>query len=108
MPLLLQARQMAAASSVPAACCVITARFARYQYKYSRIAYSVMLKDVGCLHQTMSLVAEYLGMGSVILGDTPPEPFVTVAGLNWAEESPVGAFSLGMAGVAQDRRMGYE
>ena len=108
MPILLQARQMAASSSLPAVCCVITARFARYQYKYSRIAYSVMLKDAGCLHQTMSLVAEYLGLGSVILGDAPPEPFVTAAGLDWSEESPVGAFSLGMADVAQDIRKGYE
>lgn len=90
-----QARRMAASASTPAAYFVITARFRRYQWKYAQVAYSVMLKDVGCLHQTMSLCAEGLDLASVILGDTPAEPFQSLAGLPWLRESPVGSFSLG-------------
>lgn len=95
-----QTRRMAASSRTPAACFVLTCRFRRYQWKYAQIAYSVMLKDLGCLHQTMSLTAEALGMASVILGDTPGEPFLSLAGLPWLEESPVGSFSLGWPDTA--------
>lgn len=90
-----QARRMAASSRIPAAYFVLTARFRRYQWKYAQLAYSVMLKDLGCLHQTMSLTAEALALASVILGDTPTEPFQTLTALPWLHESPVGSFSLG-------------
>lgn len=90
-----QARRLAASSTTPAACFVLTARFRRYQWKYAQLAYSVMLKDLGCLHQTMSLTAEALSLASVILGDTPTEPFQTMTALPWLHESPVGSFSLG-------------
>lgn len=90
-----QARHMAASQSVPAAYFISTARFRRYQWKYAQLAYSVMLKDLGSLHQTMSLCAEAMGLSSVILGDTPTDPFLELAGLDWLEESPVGSFSLG-------------
>lgn len=90
-----QARRMAASSRIPAAYFVLTARFRRYQWKYAQLAYSVMLKDLGCLHQTMSLTAEALDLASVILGDTPAEPFQTLAALPWLHESTVGSFSLG-------------
>lgn len=92
-----QARRMAASPSVPPAYFISTARFRRYQWKYAQLAYSVMLKDLGSLHQTMSLCAEALGLASVILGDTPTDPFVELAGLDWLAESPVGSFSLGWA-----------
>ncbi len=93
--LLAAGKRMAASSSVPPLYMIHTARFKRYQYKYASLAYSVMLKDLGCLQQTLSLVAQALGLGAVILGDTPAEPLASCLGLNYFIEGPVGSLSIG-------------
>ncbi len=89
-----QTRSLCAANMTPAAAIVTTARFARYQWKYAQVAYSLMLKDLGCQHQTMSLAAEALGLASVILGDTPGEPFHNALGLDPLAEGVVGSLAL--------------
>jgi SagB-type dehydrogenase family enzyme len=73
----------------------LTARFQRLSWKYSSIAYTLMLKDVGGLYQTMYLVAEAMGLAPCALGAGHADWLCRAAGLNYLEESPVGEFLLG-------------
>lgn len=47
---------------------VITSRILRDSWKYEKIAYRLVLQDLGCLYQTLSLTATALGLASCILG----------------------------------------
>jgi SagB-type dehydrogenase family enzyme len=47
---------------------VITSRILRNSWKYEKIAYRLVLQDLGCLYQTLSLTATALGLASCILG----------------------------------------
>jgi SagB-type dehydrogenase family enzyme len=47
---------------------VITSRILRDVWKYEKIAYRLVLQDLGCLYQTLSLTATALGLVSCILG----------------------------------------
>jgi len=71
------------------------ARFQRVTWKYASISYSIILKDVGVLQQTMNLVAEAMDIGSCALGGGNPDAFVKAAGCNYYEESSVGEFVIG-------------
>ena len=46
----------------------IAARFGRVSWKYSSIAYSLILKDVGVLMQTLYLMATDMGLGGCAIG----------------------------------------
>ncbi len=76
----------------------IMSRFQRVQWKYSSIAYSVILKDVGCLYQTMGLVAEAMGLAGCALGGGHADLSAQAAGLNYYAETSVGGFVLGTKG----------
>ena len=61
---LLQGGQFAMdASGVPQILITIAARFGRVAWKYSSIAYSLILKDTGVLMQTLYLMATGMGLG---------------------------------------------
>ncbi|MFH0976013.1 MAG: SagB family peptide dehydrogenase [Spirochaetota bacterium] len=47
---------------------VMTSRFQRNSWKYEKIAYRLVLQDLGCLYQTISLAAAALGLATCILG----------------------------------------
>ena len=47
---------------------VVTSRILRDSWKYEKIAYRLVLQDLGCLYQTLSLTATALGLASCILG----------------------------------------
>jgi SagB-type dehydrogenase family enzyme len=87
---------------------VITARFQRVQYKYQSVAYSVILKDVGCLYQTMYLVATAIGLAPCALGGGHSDLFAQAAGLDYFTETSVGEFVLGTIGEAPADRDGGE
>ncbi|MBW2603985.1 MAG: SagB family peptide dehydrogenase [Deltaproteobacteria bacterium] len=74
---------------------VFASRFQRIQWKYESIAYSVILKDVGCLYQTMYLVAEAMGLAGVALGGGDADLFAAATRLDYFDEGSVGAFMLG-------------
>jgi SagB-type dehydrogenase family enzyme len=74
---------------------IYASRFQRIQWKYESIAYSVILKDVGCLYQTMYLVAEALGLSGVALGGGDADLFAAATQLDYFAEGSVGAFMLG-------------
>jgi SagB-type dehydrogenase family enzyme len=88
------------ASSPPQILITIAARFGRMSWKYSSIAYALILKDVGVLTQTLYLMATDLGLGGCAIGVANVDQFAKMTGLNFHVEGPVGQFALGRAAVA--------
>jgi len=73
----------------------IAARFGRISWKYSAIAYSLILKDVGALVQTFYLAATAMGLGGCAIGSINIDLFTKMTGLEFHVEGPVGQFALG-------------
>jgi SagB-type dehydrogenase family enzyme len=74
---------------------VVAARFQRVAWKYASIAYSVILKDVGVLYQTMYLVATAMGLAPCAVGCGNADLFARAAGVDYFAETSVGEFLLG-------------
>lgn len=96
----LQALSMAAqyamdAPGQPQILITIAARFGRISWKYSAIAYSLILKDVGSLIQTFYLTATDMGLGGCAIGSTNIDLFAKMTGLEFHVEGAVGQFALG-------------
>ena len=83
------------ASAVPQILITIAARFGRVSWKYSSVAYSLILKDVGVVFQTLYLTATALGLGGCAIGTNNIELFSKMTGLEFHVEGPVGQFALG-------------
>ncbi|OAF10117.1 dehydrogenase [Bradyrhizobium centrolobii] len=73
----------------------IAARFGRVSWKYSSIAYSLILKNVGAMIQTFYLTATDMGLGGCAIGTTNIDLFAKTTELEFHVESPVGQFALG-------------
>ena len=73
----------------------IAARFGRISWKYSSIAYSLILKDVGSMIQTFYLAATDMGLGGCAIGTGNIDLFAKMTGLEFHVEGPVGQFALG-------------
>jgi SagB-type dehydrogenase family enzyme len=82
-------------SAPPQIAITITARFGRTAWKYSSIAYSLILKDVGVLLQTFYLMAADMGLGGCAIGTVNIDLFARMTGLEMHAEGPVGQFALG-------------
>lgn len=98
LALLQQARAaMHADRAVPLPQVLITyaARFQRLTWKYHSIAYSLVLKDVGVLQQTMNLVAEAMGLAGCALGCGDSDLFSRILGNDYYFQTSVGEFALG-------------
>jgi SagB-type dehydrogenase family enzyme len=92
----LKAAEMAmGASAVPQVLITMAARFGRISWKYSSIAYALILKDVGVLMQTLYLIATDMGLGGCAIGSTNIELFAKMSGLEFHAEGAVGQFALG-------------
>jgi SagB-type dehydrogenase family enzyme len=75
---------------------IITAVFARTMWKYKGISLSLIMSELGCLYQTMYLVATEMSLAPCPLGGTVYEELARDwLNLNWFEESQVGTFLLG-------------
>ena len=83
------------ASTQPQVLITIAARFGRVSWKYSAIAYSLILKDVGVLLQTFYLMASGMGLGGCAVGTSNIDLFAKMTGLAFHIEGPVGQFALG-------------
>lgn len=81
--------------AVPPVLVVLTARFGRLTWKYRSMAYSVLLKDVGVLLQTMYLVATAMHLAPCAVGCGDAERSARALGTRFEEESSVGEFFLG-------------
>ena len=82
-------------SAAPQILITIAARFGRVSWKYSSIAYALILKDVGALLQTFYVMATDMGLGGCAIGTTNIELFAKMTGLQFHVEGPVGQFALG-------------
>jgi SagB-type dehydrogenase family enzyme len=92
----LKAAEMAMdASAVPQILITIAARFGRISWKYSSIAYALILKDVGVLMQTLYLIATDMELGGCAIGSTNIDLFARMTGLEFHVEGAVGQFALG-------------
>ena len=86
------------ASAAPQILITIAARFGRVSWKYSSVAYSLVLKDVGVLLQTLYLTATNLGLGGCAIGTNNIDLFSKMTELEFHVEGPVGQFALGRPG----------
>jgi SagB-type dehydrogenase family enzyme len=85
------------ASGRPQILITIAARFGRVAWKYSSVAYSLILKDVGVLLQTLYLMATDMKLGGCAIGTNNIELFAKMTGMEFFVEGPVGQFALGRA-----------
>jgi SagB-type dehydrogenase family enzyme len=83
------------APGVPQILITIAARFGRISWKYSSLAYALILKDVGVLTQTFYLMAAEIGLGGCAIGSTDIDLFGKMTGIEFHVEGPVGQFALG-------------
>lgn len=83
------------ASAVPQILITIAARFGRVSWKYSSIAYSLILKDVGVLTQTFYMMATDMGLGGCAIGSINIDLFARMTGIEFYVEGPVGQFAIG-------------
>jgi SagB-type dehydrogenase family enzyme len=99
----LEAAQFAmVASGAPQILVTIAARFPRVSWKYSAIAYSLILKDVGVLLQTLYLTATDMNLGGCAVGTGNIDLFARMSGQDIHVEGPVGQFALGRGAKVGD------
>jgi SagB-type dehydrogenase family enzyme len=91
-------------SAAPQILITMAARFGRVSWKYSSLAYALILKDVGALMQTFYLMATDMGLGGCAIGTTNIELFAKMTGLQFHVEGPVGQFALGRGARPEARR----
>ena len=93
---LLAGAQFAMGSAAPPQILItIAARFGRVSWKYSSLAYALILKDVGVLTQTLYLMATDLELGGCAIGIANIDVFAKMTGIEFHVEGPVGHFALG-------------
>jgi SagB-type dehydrogenase family enzyme len=83
------------APTAPQVLITIAARFGRVSWKYSALAYALILKDVGVLTQTLYLMATDMGLGGCAIGSFNIDLFARMTGIAFHVEGPVGQFALG-------------
>jgi SagB-type dehydrogenase family enzyme len=82
-------------SAPPQILITIAARFGRISWKYSAVAYGLILKDVGVLTQTLYTMATDMGLGGCAIGISNIDLFAKMTGIEFHVEGPVGQFALG-------------
>ena len=92
------------AATTPQILFTIAARFHRIAWKYSAIAYSLILKDVGVLLQTLYLTATDMGLGGCAIGTSNIDLFEKITGQPFHVEGPVGQFALGRGAATGQSR----
>ena len=85
------------APGLPQILITIAARFGRISWKYSSLAYALILKDAGVLIQTLYLMATDMGLGACAIGSVNIDLFAKMTGIDFHVEGPVGQFAIGRA-----------
>ena len=93
--LLAEAEYTMGAPAAPQILITIAARFGRISWKYSSIAYALILKDVGVLTQTLYLMGTDMGLGGCAIGIMNIDLFAKMTGIKFHVEGPVGQFAIG-------------
>jgi len=95
LPHFVKSYQVASANAgVPHVLFAITARFNRVNWKYSEMAYALILKNVGVLYQTFYLVATAMNLRPCAIGSGSSRLFSDLINLSHFDESVVGEFIL--------------
>ena len=89
------------AGAAPQVLITIAARFNRISWKYSGIAYALILKDSGVLIQTLYMMATDMGLGGCAIGTNNIDLFANMTGIEFHIEGPVGQFALGRGRKAE-------
>ena len=79
----------------------IAARFGRTSWKYSSIAYALILKDAGVLVQTLYMMATGMGLGGCAIGIANIDLFAKMTGVEFHVEGPVGQFAIGRSAKSE-------
>jgi SagB-type dehydrogenase family enzyme len=87
--------------AAPQVLITIAARFGRMSWKYSSLAYALILKDVGVLTQTLYLLATDMGLGGCAIGSVNIDLFARMTGIEFHIEGPVGQFALGRGATSE-------
>jgi SagB-type dehydrogenase family enzyme len=93
--LLKNAQNATGEQHLPQILIILTARFSRVSWVYESIAYSLILKHVGIIYQTMYLVATAMNLAPCALGTGNSDLFAKALKINYYGESSVGEFILG-------------
>jgi SagB-type dehydrogenase family enzyme len=93
--LLAKAQFAMGAAAAPQILITIAARFGRVSWKYSSLAYALILKDVGVLMQTFYLTATDMELGGCAIGIANIDLFAKLTGIEFHVEGPVGQFAIG-------------
>jgi SagB-type dehydrogenase family enzyme len=80
---------------LPPVLLIVTSRFRRVARKYQSLAYSLVLKEVGALLQTVYLVATALDLAACAIGTGDSDRFARAASLDFYAETSVGEIVLG-------------
>src|SRR4029453_227767 len=83
------------APAAPQILITIAARFGRISWKYTPLAYALILKNVGVLTQTLYLMATDMGLGGCAIGSANIDLFAKMTGIELHVEGAVGQFALG-------------
>ncbi|WP_415949089.1 SagB family peptide dehydrogenase [Streptomyces sp. KLOTTS4A1] len=93
--LVVEAREVGGLVADPPVLIVMTARFQQVMARFSGLAYSGLLKDVGVLQQTLYLVCTAMGLAPCALAVGDSDLSARALGLDWSKESSIGEFVLG-------------
>jgi len=74
---------------------ILAARLPRLAWKYTGLAYALILKHVGVVFQTMYLAATAMGLAPCAVGGGDSDLFARAAGVSYYAETAVGEFLLG-------------
>lgn len=88
-------KAMGSGANQPQLIIVLTSQFKKIAWKYERMAYRSTLISLGCLFQTMSLVATSMRLGSCIVGSGDSNLFAKALNMSALQEGAVGEFALG-------------
>lgn len=86
----LVACQGAGMTSMPDVHVIVTSRFGKLASRYESIAYALTLQNLGCLYQTMCLVASDMGLAACPVGANDREQVGSILNLSSFEECSVG------------------
>ncbi len=81
---------------------VLAARLPRVAWKYTGLAYALVLKNVGVVLQTMYLAATAMGLAPCAVGLGDSDLFALAADADYYAETSVGEFLLGGAPVDKE------
>jgi len=93
--LLAKAAQAMGTTAKPQILITIAARFGRVSWKYSSIAYALILKNVGVLMQTLYLMTTEMGLAGCAIGSADIDLFARLTKIAVHVEGPVGQFAIG-------------